>query len=225
MKRKLKMEKLSLLVGRGATATFGALTVMSAALGATVLVGVGCTAKSPELHKEPNVELIQDMMDQPSLKAQDYEPSNPTQGSSRLPPDGTVPLGFAPYKYAGNAVEAAAKLKNPIAGDTRAETIELGRKKYEIYCAVCHGYAGAGDGPVAPKMALKPPPLTSDKIRQMSDGGVFHIITDGQGVMSSYAYQLVKESDRWAIVNYVRNLQKMNPKPAASNSGSAASGG
>lgn len=191
------------------------------------MAGVACTQKTPDLHKEPNVELIQDMMDQPSLKAQDYEPSNPTQGSSRLPPEGTVPIGYAPYKYAGNAVEAAAKLKNPIAGDTKVETLELGRRKFETYCAVCHGYTGAGDGPVSPKMALKPPPLLSDKIRTMSDGGIYHIITDGQGVMSSYAYQLVNESDRWAIVNYVRNLQKLTPKsattPAAGTAGSGSS--
>lgn len=176
---------------------------------AGVAVFSGCTKKSQELSKEPNVELIQDMMDQPALKAQDYEPSNPTKGSSRLPPAGTVPVGFKTYKYAGNAAEAAVKLKNPFAGSFKAEVIDRGRKKYEIFCAVCHGAGGAGDGTVAPKMALKPPSLLSDKIKTLSDGGIFHIITDGQGVMSSYAYQLVDEDDRWAIVNYVRSLQKL----------------
>lgn len=171
-----------------------------------------CTQSAPKLSKDPNVELIQDMMDAPSLKAQDYEPSNPTKGSSRLPPEGTVPVGYKPYKFAGNPAEAAAKLKNPYSGNTSAEILDLGRKKYEIYCALCHGYTGVGDGPVAPKMALKPPPLTSDKVKTMTDGGIFHIITDGQGVMSSYAYQLVNENDRWAIVNYVRSLQKLEKK-------------
>ncbi|MBL7686697.1 MAG: cytochrome c [Bdellovibrionaceae bacterium] len=196
---------------------------MNAKLLSTALLSVGvaatvaCTPKTPTLSKETNVELVQDMMDQPALKAQDYEPSNPTKGSSRLPPAGTVPVGYTPYKYVGNPAEAAAKLKNPYAGNTTAEVLELGRKKYEIYCALCHGYTGVGDGPVAPKMALKPPPLTSEKIITMADGGIFHIITDGQGVMSSYAQQLVNENDRWAIVNYVRSLQKL----AKSTGGSA----
>lgn len=182
---------------------------------AIALVGAmtaACTKSTPSLSKDPNIELIQDMMDSPALKAQDYEPSNPTQGSSRLPPEGTVPVGYAPYKYAGNPVEAAQKLKNPFAGNTSAEILDLGRRKYEIYCALCHGTGGAGDGTVAPKMALKPPTLLSDKILKMSDGGIYHIITDGQGVMSSYAYQLVDEKDRWAIVNYVRSLQKLGTK-------------
>lgn len=171
-----------------------------------------CTKKTPELSKEPNVELIQDMMDSPALKAQDYEPSDRSKASSRLPPPGTVPVGYKPYKYAGNAAEAAAKLKNPLSGNTTAEVLELGRRKYDIYCAVCHGYTGAGDGPVAPKMALKPPPLLSDKVKGMNDGAIYHIITDGQGVMSSYAYQLVNEKDRWALVNYVRSLQTLGKK-------------
>ncbi len=178
---------------------------------AVAIVGFAnaCTKKNPELSSQPNVELIQDMMDSPALKAQDHEPSDQKKASSRLPPEGTVPVGFVPYKYAGDAAQAAAKLKNPYSGNTKTEILELGRKKYEIFCAVCHGYGGAGDGPVAPKMALKPPSLLSDKVRTMNDGGIFHIITDGQGVMSSYAYQLVNENDRWAIVNYVRSLQKL----------------
>ncbi len=185
---------------------------MCAATVAVVALGsmAACTKKGPELSSQPNVELIQDMMDQPALKAQDYEPSNPTKAASRLPPEGTVPVGYTPYKYAGNAAEAAAKLKNPLAGNTKAEVLELGRRKFEIYCAICHGYTGAGDGPVAPKMALKPPPLLSDKVKALNDAGIYHIITDGQGVMVSYAYQLVNENDRWAIVNYVRSLQKLS---------------
>ncbi len=182
------------------------------ALAAAGAMTSACTPSTPKLSKDPNIELIQDMMDSPSLKAQDYEPSNPTKSSSRIPPEGSVPVGYQPYKFPGNPAEAALKLKNPLAGNTSVEILDLGRKKYEIYCALCHGYTGVGDGPVAPKMALKPPPLTSDKIIQMSDGGIFHIITDGQGVMSSYAYQLVDEKDRWAIVNYVRSLQKLGKK-------------
>jgi hypothetical protein len=52
------------------------------------------------------------------------------------------------------------------------------------------------------------PPLTSDKVKAFKDGRIFHIITDGQGLMGSYASQIRNESDRWAIVNYVRTLQR-----------------
>lgn len=177
---------------------------------ALVLVGAlaaGCTRgpQAPELHKEPNVELIQDMMDQPALKAQDYEPGDMSKSASRLPPANTVPVGYQPYKYAGNP-QAAEAQKNPL--QMTPQVIELGRGKYETYCAVCHGYEGKGDGPVAAKMALKPPPLVSGNGLTYSDAGLYHVITDGRGVMSSYAYQMVDANDRWAVVNYVRSLQK-----------------
>lgn len=173
-------------------------------LAAVVLTGCGCSAGKSKL---TNVEIIQDMMDQPALKAQDYEPGNPQQAASRLPPEGTVPVGFKPYLYHLNPAAAEAALKNPLVGS--AEILELGRTKYETYCAVCHGVQGDGKGSVAPKMSIQVPSLINDKARGYNDARLFHIITDGQGVMSSYAYQLVNENDRWAIVNYIRSLQKL----------------
>lgn len=173
-------------------------------LAAMLLVGCSCSDSKSKL---TNVEIIQDMMDQPALKAQDYEPGNPQQAASRLPVEGTAPVGFKPYKYHLNPSAAEAALRNPLVGD--AKVLELGRMKYDTYCAVCHGIQGKGDGTVSKKMAIQVPALVSDKARGFNDARIFHIITDGQGVMSSYAYQLVNENDRWAIVNYIRSLQKL----------------
>jgi hypothetical protein len=177
----------------------------------TVAFMTGCTGNDPAaLHSEPNVELIQDMMESPALKAQDFDTYNRDEGSSRLPPENTVPVGYAKYPYHMQP-DLGAKLKNPLAGKMTPEVIELGRTKFETYCAVCHGYEGKGDGPVSVKMAVKPPSLMTDKIvTQYTDGHIFHVISDGQGVMASYAYQLVDPNDRWAIVNYVRSLQKLS---------------
>jgi mono/diheme cytochrome c family protein len=182
----------------------------AAPLAAVTLLTAGCTKPSgtPQLHKEPNIELIQDMMESPALKAQTFDTFDREKAASRLPPEHTVPVGYKPYPYHLDPATAAKMLKNPLAGDQTAEVINLGHTKFETYCAVCHGYQGKGDGPVSVKMSLKPPPLISDKIMGVTDGAIFHIISDGQGAMSSYAYQLVNERDRWAIVNYVRSLQK-----------------
>jgi mono/diheme cytochrome c family protein len=180
-----------------------------------------CSASGPtELHKEPNVELIQDMMESPALKAQDFETFDRTKQGARLPPDGTVPVGYAKYPYHLQPDLGEKNNKNPFNGQMTAEVLDLGRTKFETYCAVCHGYEGKGDGPVSVKMAVKPPPLISDKVSlTYNDGRIFHIISDGQGVMSSYAYQLVNPNDRWAIVNYVRSLQKLARGGTASKSG------
>jgi len=177
----------------------------------------GCTGSSysttppTSLNKEPNVDLIQDMMESPAIKAQDFDTFDRTKAGSRVPPEHTVPVGYEPYPYHLDAAAAEKNLKNPLAGDMSPQVIELGRTKFEIYCAVCHGYEGKGDGPVSVKMALKPPPLvgSASKVVGFNDARIYHIITDGQGVMASYAYQMPNAKDRWAIVNYVRTLQKL----------------
>lgn len=155
-----------------------------------------------------NIELIQDMMDQINVKSQDWDPDRPDKSANFVPPEHTVPRGFSPYKFVGQPLEAEAALTNPMAGDFAPAILERGKAKFDIYCAVCHGAAGGGDGPIAAKFMLPIPQLTSDKVKAFKDGRIFHIITDGQGLMGSYASQIRIESDRWAIVNYVRTLQR-----------------
>lgn len=155
-----------------------------------------------------NVELIRDMMDQISVKAQDWDPESEDQATAMLPPEHSVAQGKAPYKYAMDPMAAEQNLKNPLGGDMSAEALKMGKETYGIYCLVCHGDVGGGDGPVAEKMALRPPSLLTDKVKSFKDGRIYHIITAGQGVMGSYAGQITDEKKRWAIVNYIRTLQK-----------------
>lgn len=155
-----------------------------------------------------NVELIRDMMDQINVKAQDWDPETEDMATAMLPPENSVARGKAPYKYATDPLGAEKNLKNPVGDDMSAEVLKMGKEYYGVYCLVCHGEAGGGDGPVAEKMALRPPSLMTDKVKGMKDGRIFHIITAGQGVMGSYAGQITDEKKRWAIVNYIRTLQK-----------------
>ncbi len=175
-----------------------------------VLAALTLGACSIGKHPTPNVDPIQDMMEQDALKAQDYQPGGDgTKAASMLPPQGTIPQGYKPYPYHNDPAAAAKNLKNPYASNETAEVLKTGEAKYNTYCIVCHGPQGKGDGLVAAKMLLKPPPLISDKIIGYNDAQIYHIMTDGQGVMSSYAYQMVNDNDRWAIVKYVRSLQKL----------------
>jgi hypothetical protein len=170
-------------------------------------VVVACGGKN----STPNVEPIQDMMESPALKEQDEDPTDPNNRGMKVPPDHTVGIGKHPYKYIGQPEKAEKELKNPFSGNS-PEVIALGKAKFEIYCMLCHGPTGHGDGQIGAKMALKPPSLMSDKVRAFKDGRIFHIITEGQGVMGSYASQIVKSDDRWAIVNYIRMMQQTDKK-------------
>ena len=163
---------------------------------------VGCNGGK----NKTNIELVTNMMDQISVKSQDWDPRATDQNQMRMPPAGTVSKEMAPYKYHLDPIGAENNLRNPL--EMTAEVVAKGQKNYNIYCAVCHGDQGAGNGTVAEKMAVKPPSLLSDKVRNFKDGRIFHIVTDGQGVMSSYLSQIPDEKARWSIVTYVRSLQK-----------------
>jgi mono/diheme cytochrome c family protein len=157
---------------------------------------------------KPNIELIQDMMESPSIKAQEYDPTAPHGISSRVPPQGTVPRGFVPYAP-GNNFEASTGLKNPYAGEMTEEVLSVGVAHYNTQCMLCHGQKGEGSAKstMAEFMALKPPTLLSDKIRGWTDGQIYHVISMGQGVMGGYAHH-IPQKDRWQVVNYIRLLQK-----------------
>ena len=120
------------------------------------------------------------------------------------PIQGTVARGFKPYPYKNNPDEAGKMLVNPLI--PTKENLELGKNKFNIYCSPCHGYLGEGDSRLRGQFP-NPPSLHSEKVRNWTDGRIYHVIVEGQNVMPSYSYQLSRE-ERWAVINYLRVLQR-----------------
>lgn len=127
----------------------------------------------------------------------------------RMPVEGTVARGHLPYPFKGKPLEAEKFLINPLVPSKKV--LDLGKQKYLTFCSPCHGNFGMGDSRLRGQFP-NPPTLHSDRMRNMKDGGIFHIITEGQNVMPSYASQ-ISEDERWAIIHYIRVLQRsVNPK-------------
>ncbi len=181
------------------------------AVGLAVMALTSCGPRG----NKPNVELIQDMMESPAIKAQEFEADAPHHRGMRVPPEGTAPVGFEPYPYPTDVDAASKNLKNPLAGKMDEATLLIGQKYYEINCALCHGFKGeggeAGGSTISAKMALKPPAVVSDKVKGWTDGRLYHVISMGQGVMGPYAAH-IPQQDRWQVVNYIRFLEKQNAK-------------
>lgn len=87
------------------------------------------------------------------------------------------------------------------------EVLERGRERFDIYCAPCHGRAGDGDGMIVQRGFPQPPSYHIDRLRQAPVGHFYDVITQGYGVMYSYAAR-VEPTDRWAIAAYIRVLQQ-----------------
>ena len=125
----------------------------------------------------------------------------------RQPAEGAVPVtGIEVVPPAIPQNEAALnRLRNPV--QQTAASIERGRDRYEIYCSLCHGEGGAGDGPVAPALANAVRDLTDQRQVARSDGWIYATIKNGFGaLMPEYGSKMSPE-DRWHVVNYVRVLQ------------------
>jgi mono/diheme cytochrome c family protein len=99
---------------------------------------------------------------------------------------------------------SAALLKNPLAATP--ENIEAGKLQYERFCQHCHGEGGKGDGLVA-KAYKGVPVYSSDALKDVNDGHIYHVITHGKGRMWPHGSQISSEN-RWKIVLYVHELQK-----------------
>lgn len=86
------------------------------------------------------------------------------------------------------------------------ELVDRGQERFNIYCIVCHGPVGAGDGMIVRRGFSKPPTYHDDRLRNAPVGHFFDVISNGWGKMNGYAAQ-IPAADRWAIVAYIRTLQ------------------
>ena len=93
------------------------------------------------------------------------------------------------------------------------ELIDRGEERYRVFCIVCHGPNGEGDGMVVRRGFSPPPSYNTEALRGAPVGHFYDVITNGWGRMSGYSAQ-IPVTDRWAIVAYIRALQASNPNLA-----------
>lgn len=135
--------------------------------------------------------------------------------SMRQPIAGTIPRGYLKQDDAYyEGVNENGDLVQDIPVEVTEEFIYRGKERYDIYCSVCHGGTGDGRGVIMTGQYgyVPAPSFHTDNIRQMPDGHFFSAITDGIRTMPSYASQ-IKVKDRWAIVAYIRALQRSQNIP------------
>lgn len=156
----------------------------------------------------------QDMYDQPRYKPFARSELFADGSSSRPLPPASVPYSNGPFAGTssgrigtGNVAEdtAASNARtNPY--PVTMQLLRRGQERYEIYCMPCHSPAGDGDGLVARRGFPHPPSYHIERLRQAPDRHIFDVISNGYGIMYSYADR-VAPPDRWAIVAYIRALQ------------------
>ena len=153
--------------------------------------------------------LRQDMADQPKNR-----PLSP----SEFFPDGRSERPLVENTVAHGAI-AEDELFVPKDSDkfplpVNQELLERGEERYRIFCTPCHGLQGDGNGMVAVRGMKHPPTYHQDRLRQVPNGYIYDVITNGFGQMLGYSAQ-VPPRDRWAIIAYLRALQLSRNAKAA----------
>lgn len=180
---------------------------------------------------KPPIEIFPDMDHQPK-----YQPQHPSNffadgRAARLPVNGTIPMG---YNLPGRYLQAGAKNTEfdtigfanlndylhtgrigdvygdgfPAGVEVNEALVNRGQERFNINCSVCHGLTGEGNGVVQKIGAWATVAnLQDDRIRQQPDGQIFNTITHGKNTMGAYGPNIAVE-DRWAIIAYIRALQK-----------------
>jgi mono/diheme cytochrome c family protein len=205
------------------------------------------------------------MQDQPKMKPFRGSTFFSDGLSARQPVEGTVPRGYlrndsefftgkkrktlSSFQPSGQTVagpqptaDATTSTQNAFPDDVETfpfpiteQTVIRGRERYDIFCSVCHGLTGNGDGMIVRRGFRRAASFHDDRLRQAPVGHFFDAITNGWGAMPSYASQIPVQ-DRWAIVAYIRALQlsqknsqqnspQASPTPAVAASPSPSPGG
>ena len=180
-------------------------------------------------------EIFPDMVRQMKVRAQAPLNFFADGRGPRMPINGTVPIGYEMPKSETNPAAAGAgsmsrgfsvgtdyvdtgKMGNnwgsgiPI--PVTPELIQRGRERFSITCVMCHGATAAGNGITKQYGLATVVTLQDDRIRKMADGEIFNTITNGKNTMMAYG-PTIMVSDRWAIIAYLRALQRSQNATAA----------
>jgi mono/diheme cytochrome c family protein len=193
-------------------------------LGALVLAALaasscarGCTSSRPPIHINPS------MFNQPKALPQTASEFFYNGSTMREPVPGTVPIGGLREDtafFTGKDADGQFIATIPVPVD--AALVERGHQRYTIYCQPCHDARGDGKGILFQRGNVPTASFHQEKILKYADGQIFDVITNGSGLMSGYRWP-IPPADRWAIISYVRELERK--RLAAQPAGAAAQAG
>lgn len=173
----------------------------------TVLFLVAVTATSCFDKAQPNYQYFPDMYEPVSYETYGEYDVFVDEQEAKLPAEGSIPRGWRPYEYEntneGYAL-AKAQLQNPL--PYTEDNLAAGKQLYTIYCAVCHGDQGDGQGILVQREKILGIPSYDDAGRAITEGSVYHVMYYGLNAMGSYASQ-TSIAERWLIDMYVMKLK------------------
>ena len=170
----------------------------------------GCTSSRPPIHLNPSMD------NQPKALPQTASTFFYNGASMREPVPGTVAIGGLKEDtafFTGKGADGQFVATIPITADEAV--LERGKQRYTIYCQPCHDARGDGKGILFQRGNVPTATFHQEKMLKYTDGQIFDIMSNGSGLMPAYKWP-IPPADRWAIVAYIRGLQRDRQARAAS---------
>ena len=170
-----------------------------------VLVMLITMVVSCKSNDKPNYQFFPNMYESPSYETyREYDIFSDEQ-SALLPAEGTLARGYSLFEYENTNEDyerAKVELTNPL--EDSEINAEKGKELYTIYCAICHGNNGDGQGTLVQREKILGIPNYAD--REITEGSIYHVIYYGKNAMGSHA-NLLNEEERWQVTAYVQTLR------------------
>ncbi len=156
----------------------------------------------------PNYQYMPNMYESVGYETYQQVDFLPNGQEAMLPPENTISRGWMPYKHANTpAGKEAARLDvSPLDSLQSEANLAKGKELYEIYCGICHGNKGNGQGWLVQQDKLAGIPSYDDVARNISVGSTYHTMYYGLNAMGSYASQM-NEEESWQVAEYVMKLK------------------
>ena len=157
--------------------------------------------------RRPNYQFMPNMYEPVGYETYGEYEVFPDEQSAMLPAEGTIARGYSLFDFVNTNEDferAKLELMNPL--DSTQVNFAKGKELYNIYCGICHGTKGNGQGNLVKREKILGIPSYDDVGRAITQGSIYHTIYYGKNTMGSYANQL-NEEERWQVVSYVLNLK------------------
>ena len=158
-------------------------------------------------NSRPNYQFMPNMYESVGYETYSESTAFPDGVEAMVPAEGSIARGHVPF-WVSNTPEGFAYAKDSLFSPLSADKIDFikGKELYDIYCGICHGIKGDGQGNLVKREKILGVPKYDDAGRAITQGSIYHTIYYGKNAMGSYANQL-SEDERWQVVAYVLKLK------------------
>lgn len=173
-----------------------------------IVFGLVLFVASCKNDNSPNYQYMPNMYEPVGYETYGQVGFLPNGMEAMQPAENTISRGWVPYQFANDVEgkELSRELTSPLDSLDMEANLAKGKELYDIYCAICHGNQGKGQGNLVKREKILGVPSYDDAARNITVGSTYHVIYYGLNSMGSYAGQL-DYKERWQVAEYVMKLK------------------